>query len=113
VREQRGLGLHGRDITLVPLDRIYRLARQVDTPDSDGVYIACTGFRSLEIIEDLERDLGKPVISANQATMWDALRLAGVQVHEAGLGRLYRMTEEAGLAAGIGMATRTLAKELG
>jgi maleate isomerase len=103
------LGLHGRDITLVPLDRIYRLARQVDTPDSDGVYIACTGFRSLEIIEDLERDLGKPVISANQATMWDALRLAGVP----GLGRLYRMTEEAGLAAGIGMATRTLAKELG
>ena len=91
IRQQQGLGLHGNDISLVPLDRIYRLVQEVDTPQSDGVYIACTGFRSLEILEALEQDLGKPVVSANQATMWDALRLAGVHVNEPGLGRLYRL----------------------
>jgi maleate isomerase len=91
IREQRSLGLRGREINLVPLDRIYRLVQEVDTPESDGVYIACTGFRSLEIIDMLEKDLGKPVISANQATMWDALRLADVHVREPHLGLLYRL----------------------
>jgi maleate cis-trans isomerase len=100
VTRQEGLGLHGRDINLVPLDRIYRLARSVDSADADGVYIACTGFRSLEILETLEQDLGKPVVSANQATMWDALRLAGVAVDEPGLGCLYRSGEPAPVAAG-------------
>jgi|TARA_B100001964_G_scaffold245784_1_gene336091 maleate cis-trans isomerase len=88
---QQGLGLHGKDISMVPLSQIYQMAKEVDKPESDGVYIACTGFRSLEIIETLEADLGKPVVSANQATMWDALRLAGVHLKKPGLGRLYNL----------------------
>jgi maleate cis-trans isomerase len=42
------------------------------------------------MIEPLEQDLGKPVITGNQATMWHAMRLAGVQESIAGYGRLLR-----------------------
>ena len=89
VVNQQGLGIHGRDINLVPIDQVYRLAKQVDTSEADGIYVACTSLRTLEIIEALEHDVGKPVVSANQATMWEVLRLAGVKVYVPGLGQLF------------------------
>jgi maleate isomerase len=89
VVSHQGLGIHGRDINLVPIDQVYRLAKQVDRPEADGIFLACTGLRSLEIIEALEQDVGKPVVSANQATMWEALALAGVKARMPGLGQLF------------------------
>jgi maleate cis-trans isomerase len=51
---------------------------------------------TLPIIETLERDLGKPAISAASAMMWRALRLAGVRESVAGYGRLLQGTAEKG-----------------
>ncbi len=48
-------------------------------PDADAVFIAGTGFRCVAIIEALEEALGRPVVTANQASLWRCLRLAGVQ----------------------------------
>lgn len=55
---------------------------QVDRSDADAVFISCTGMRTAEVIGEIEESLGKPVVTANQATLWHAGRLAGV-----GLGR--------------------------
>jgi maleate isomerase len=41
------------------------------------------------MIETLERDLGKPVISSNQAMMWHALRSAGIREAVPGFGKLF------------------------
>jgi len=71
------------------LDEIYRLARKVNRTGADGIYIACTGMSTSKITAPLEEDLGKPVVSAIQATMWEALNLAGVRPQLSGLGRLY------------------------
>lgn len=58
-------------------------------PDSaDGVLIAGTGFRCVGIIDALERKLARPVISANQASLWRCLRLSGVQTSVSGYGGL-------------------------
>jgi maleate cis-trans isomerase len=43
---------------------------------------------SIDVLERLERDLGKPVISAASATMWNALRVASVATPIAGYGSL-------------------------
>ena len=51
---------------------------QVDRPDADAVFISCTGMRTAGIIDDIEASLGKPVVTANQATLWHAGRLTGV-----------------------------------
>ncbi|RJQ06481.1 MAG: Asp/Glu racemase [Bacillota bacterium] len=84
-----GLGLTD-DVAInnVTLNEVYQLARSVDSPDSEAVFLACTGLRSFGVIEALEKDLGKPVFSSNLATFWHALRLAGVGDKIAGFGRL-------------------------
>jgi maleate isomerase len=50
--------------------------------------ISCGGLRTFEIIEVLERDLGLPIVTSNQAGLWGALRLARVRENIQGFGRL-------------------------
>jgi maleate isomerase len=58
--------------------------------EADGVLIAGTGFRCVAIIEALEQELKRPVISANQASLWRCLRAVGVSDAIEGYGRLMR-----------------------
>ena len=57
----------------------------------DGVLIAGTGFRCVGILDALERDLQRPVVSANQASLWHCLRLSGVRTPVGGYGNLLRL----------------------
>jgi maleate cis-trans isomerase len=68
--------------------RAYRLGRTVDTPGAQAVVLSGTGMPTIEMLDLLEEDLGKPVISAASAMMWHALRLAGVRQSIPGYGRL-------------------------
>lgn len=56
--------------------------------DADGVILAGTGFRCVGIIAELEARLARPVVTANQASLWNALRLAGVTARREGYGML-------------------------
>lgn len=58
---------------------------------ADGVLIAGTGFRCVAILDSLEKKLKRPVVSANQASLWHCLKLAGVQPDIAGYGDLLRL----------------------
>ncbi len=80
-----------REIFTQPAGAAYRLAREADTPEAEAIFISCTNFRTLEVLEALEQDLGKPVVSANQATMWETLRLAGIYPRCEGRGTLYQL----------------------
>jgi maleate isomerase len=71
-----------------PEERAAELARQADTPEAQAVLISGTGLPTVGVLERLERDLGKPVISSNQACLWRTLRLAGVAEPVPGFGRL-------------------------
>lgn len=71
-------------------ERVAALARQVNRADAQAVFISCSNLRTLEIIEGLERDLGKPVVTSNQASMWGMLRLIGDKRVVGGAGRLFR-----------------------
>jgi len=70
-------------------EQTYRQARDVDHPDADAIVVGGTNQRSFEMIEDLEADTGKPVLSANQATLWDVLRQVGVDYRGVGPGSLF------------------------
>jgi maleate cis-trans isomerase len=65
----------------------------VDRPDAQAIFVSCTDFRTLEIIESLEQKLGKPVISSNSASMWKMLRLLGDTRVVPGAGQLFRESE--------------------
>ncbi|HZL28281.1 MAG TPA: hypothetical protein VFC39_17300 [Acidobacteriaceae bacterium] len=84
----------GMDITTdhelgrVPLKRVYDLAIKTDVPESTAVVISCTNLRSVGAIAALEEALGKPVISAVQASFWRCLDLIGVNGAKRGYGSL-------------------------
>jgi maleate cis-trans isomerase len=69
-------------------ERAYGLARLVDRAEAEAVFLSGTGMPTVPVLELLEQDLGKPVISSASAMMWHALRLAGIGQSIAGYGRL-------------------------
>ena len=76
------------DIAAVDPDEITRHARSADTPDADVLFISCTQFRGWEAVARLEQDLGKPVVTSNQASLWAALGRLGLRERIEGAGRL-------------------------
>ena len=64
------------------------LARAVDVPQADAVLLSGTGMPTVGVLDELERELGKPVVSSNQASLWQALRCAGTTPGISGFGRL-------------------------
>jgi maleate isomerase len=71
-----GLGLT-TDIWTVPYEVTARLVRDTATPDAQAVFVSCTNLPTYDVITTLERELGKPVLTANQVTMWSALDAIG------------------------------------
>ncbi len=67
-------------IARITYDAVKRMAREVDHPDAQAIFFSCTNLRTFGVIEELERELGKPILSANQVTMWALLRMSGIQL---------------------------------
>jgi maleate isomerase len=89
----KGMGIKKSiDMGKVKPEETYRLAKDVarSAPGADGILVSCGNLRSFEAIEPLETDTGLPVVTSNQAGLWQALRLAGVNEHLPNLGRLLR-----------------------
>ena len=79
-------------VNAVPPQRVYEFAvRKVYSVDCDCIFLSCMGFPTLGVIEMLEKDLRKPVISSNQATLWKLLKMAGVETQDcmSGFGSLF------------------------
>jgi maleate isomerase len=70
------MGLEG-DIAHVQQQRVVDLATAADRPDADVVFLACTNLPTFDLVAELEARLGRPVLTANQVTMWAALRAIG------------------------------------
>ena len=77
-----GLGANGpADYPLIaetPLERIEAHVTAAFVPGSDACLVTCTDFPTLLLHERLEGRLGVPVVTSNQATLWAALRRAGI-----------------------------------
>ena len=71
-----GLGLIS-DIWTVPYDVTAELVGETNTDDAQAVFISCTNLPTYDVIATLEAELGKPVLTANQVTIWSALSVIG------------------------------------
>ncbi|HEX9125509.1 MAG TPA: hypothetical protein VF948_03850 [Methylomirabilota bacterium] len=71
-------------------ERAYRLAREADVADAEAVLVSGTGLPTIGMLDRLEQDLGKPAVTSMQASLWQALRLAGLGEPVTGFGRLLR-----------------------
>lgn len=62
------------NIARVSTDAVKRMAKLVDHPEAEAIFFSCTNLHTFEVIEALEQELGKPVLSANQVTVWACLK---------------------------------------
>ena len=78
------------DVSGQPPESAYRLMKSLDSKDVEAVVINNANLRTLEIIEPLEQDIGKPVVTGNQALMWACLRAIGIKDRVPGGGKLFQ-----------------------
>lgn len=91
----KGLGCKGLEAAHISVKRVYELAKEVSDLEADALFISCTDLRTLDVLETLEFDLNKPVISSNQATMWLMLKKVGIEEPISGYGTLLAKTSSA------------------
>ena len=68
----------------------HKTVKAMQEPQSDGYFISCGGIRVVEIIQKLETELKKPVITSNQALIWHCLQIIGFHEPIEGFGRLLK-----------------------
>jgi maleate isomerase len=90
VLHELGLGLESDGYSAVTPEEWIKIVKENTRPDADGYFLSCTNTRMIEAINDLEQDLGKPVISSNQATLWACLKKLGIPHTNKALGRLFQ-----------------------
>lgn len=72
-------------------DRVLSFVVAGDHAEAEAVLVPDTALHTIAWIGELEERLGKPVLTANQVTLWEALRLAGALGPERGLGHLFTL----------------------
>jgi maleate isomerase len=76
------------DMVRVMPEFIHEFALSIDQPDADAIFVSCGALRTLDVIQQIEKSAGKPVIASNQAMIWHTLRLAGISDRFQGYGKL-------------------------
>jgi maleate isomerase len=91
VMRLESLGLRDpREFARVSPFLLYQLGKRAFVSGADGIFISCTQLRAIEILEQLEQDIGNPVVTAVQATVWLALKRVGLKSPVNGYGMLLK-----------------------
>ncbi|MGO4847856.1 ectoine utilization protein EutA [Inquilinus sp. 2KB_12] len=77
-----------REMARITPASIIAAAEAAMTPDAEALFISCTALRAAGVAAEIERRIGKPVVTSNLATAWMALRLCGDDQPRPDLGRL-------------------------
>ena len=77
------------DIGKVDQNYLYEVLSKIDLKDADALFVSCTALPVLPIIDKLEKKLNKPVLSSNQALIWDTLENIGKNNSVKGFGKLF------------------------
>ena len=90
VLHELGLALEPHAYSSVTPEEWKKVVKENLRADADGYFLSCTNTRMIEAIDDLERDLGKPVVNSNQAVLWTCLNKLGIRHSGEKLGRLFQ-----------------------
>ena len=77
------------DIGKVDQDFLFEILSKMDISNADALFISCTALPVLNIIEKLEKKIHKPVLSSNQALIWNTLEEIGKNENIKGFGKLF------------------------
>jgi maleate isomerase len=90
VIDARGFALNGSDEYCAKPPQFWR-DRTVEAaqPDADVYFISCANISVFPVIEEIEQKLDRPVVTSNQAVIWEALSLLGLSDRRNCRGRLF------------------------
>ena len=77
-----------RGLSLVPPEMIRRTVLEMDSPAVEGFLLSCMDLPTLGLIDELEAETGKPVITSVTCTLWQSLTKAGLRQRPGAGGRL-------------------------
>ena len=78
------------DIANVDPEHLLETLVKLNLSDADALFISCTALPVLEILEEVEKKINKPVFSSNQTLIWDTIRSVGYKSSIEGYGKLLR-----------------------
>ena len=78
------------DIARVDPKYLSETLTKINVNDADALFVSCTALPALEIIEEVEKKINKPVLSSNQTLIWDSIRSVGYKPSIEGYGKLLR-----------------------
>ena len=79
------------DIGKVDQNFLFEILSKIEIKKADALFISCTALPVLNIIDRLEKKLGKPVITSNQSLIWDTLESIGMNENVPGFGKLFNL----------------------
>ena len=77
------------DIGKVDPNHLFEVLIKKDLSKSDALFVSCTALPVLSIINDLEKKLGKLILSSNQTLIWDTLKQINFKNKVEGYGELF------------------------
>ena len=78
------------DIGKVDPEYLFDVLVKLDLTNSDALFVSCTALPVLSIIEELEKKVGKIVLSSNQTLIWDTLKQIDFKQKVLGFGELFK-----------------------
>ena len=80
------------DVDFARVDPKYlsEILTKLNINDADALFVSCTALPALEILDEVEKKINKPVFSSNQTLIWDTLRSVGYESSVEGYGELLR-----------------------
>lgn len=82
------------EVGTLPPEEVVDLAVHHDHPRAEVLLVPDTAMRTLHVLPALESRLGRPVLTANQVTIWYGLLLAGARPHAPTLGTLFARKQD-------------------
>jgi len=79
---------HDSDIAKVNPQHLIKTIKNINHSDIDAVFVSCTALRIVEVLQEVEDLIKKPIISSNQAIIWDSIRSTKIKSSIEGYGKL-------------------------
>lgn len=89
VVSQHAMGIVSNlEVGLLDVQTAYDLGREADRDEADAIFLACGNWMTMDVVEQLERDTGKPVLTTNGCAIWAMLNILGGHEKVSGYGIL-------------------------
>ncbi len=83
------------EVGIVGREQVIEFVQANNHADAEAILIPDTALHTTAFLSELDSAVGKPVLTANQVTMWEALRLGGRVQKQRGFGQLFAFAGDA------------------